>query len=47
MQYVGGKLVGKLTKSEMGYEMFKDFISSFLKIDCKKLGVDVKFKPDM
>ncbi|KAL5560035.1 hypothetical protein UlMin_036246 [Ulmus minor] len=47
LQYVGGKLVGKLTKSEMGYENFKDFISSFLKIDCKKLVVDMKFNLDM
>ena len=47
MQYVGGKLVGKLTKSKMGYEMFKDFVSSFFKIDCKKLVVDMKFNLDM
>ncbi|KAL5561678.1 hypothetical protein UlMin_031425 [Ulmus minor] len=47
LQYVGGKLVGKLTKFEMGYENFKDFVSSFLKIDCKKLVVDMKFNPDM
>ena len=40
-------MVGKLTKSEMGYENFKDFVSSFLKIDCEKMVVDMKFNPDM
>ena len=47
LQYISGKLVGKLTKSEMSYEMFKEFISLFWKIDCKKLGVDMKVNPDM
>ena len=47
LQNFGGKLVEKLTKSEMGYEIFKDFVSSFLKIDCKKLVVDMKFNPYM
>ncbi|KAL5580559.1 hypothetical protein UlMin_013001 [Ulmus minor] len=31
----------------MGYEMFKDFISLFLKIDYKKLVVDMKFNSDI
>ena len=31
----------------MGYDMFKEFICSFLKIEGNKLGVNMKFNHDM
>ena len=47
LKYIGGKLVGKLTQFEMGYDMFKEFICSFLKIDGNKMGVNMNFNPDI
>ena len=47
LKYIVGKLVGKLTQYEMGYDKFKEFICSFLNIDGNKLGVNIKFNLDM
>ena len=47
LNYIGGRLVGKVTQIKMVFARFLEFVSLFLKIDASKSEVSMKFNPDM
>jgi len=47
LQYLGGKLVEKFTSTVVGCSNFVEIVCSFLKIDCNKLVLHMKFNPDI